>query len=78
MSLQTIEVTSTDQPAASVIVLHGLGADGTDFLPFADEVKLSAAVCPALRLSKAPFARICNPCVLLFSYQLMRNKIYFY
>jgi phospholipase/carboxylesterase len=39
--LQTIEVTSTDRPAASVIVLHGLGADGTDFLPFADEVDLS-------------------------------------
>ncbi len=40
-ALQTIEVTSTDQPAASIIVLHGLGADGTDFLPFADEIDLS-------------------------------------
>lgn len=39
--LQTIEVSATDRPAASVIVLHGLGADGTDFLPFADEVDLS-------------------------------------
>ena len=40
-ALQTIEVTSTDRPAASIIVLHGLGADGTDFLPFADEIDLS-------------------------------------
>ncbi len=38
--LQTIEVSSTDSPAASVIMLHGLGADGTDFLPFADEIDL--------------------------------------
>lgn len=30
------------QPArASVIILHGLGADGTDFLPFADALDLS-------------------------------------
>ena len=41
-SLQTIELSATDAPAATVIVLHGLGADGTDFLPFADELKLNA------------------------------------
>lgn len=40
--LQTIEVGASDQPAASVVMLHGLGADGTDFLPFADEIDLSA------------------------------------
>jgi len=40
--LQTIEVSSTDTPAASIIMLHGLGADGTDFLPFADEIDLAA------------------------------------
>jgi len=40
-ALQTIEVASTDRPAASIIVLHGLGADGTDFLAFADEVDLA-------------------------------------
>lgn len=38
--LQTIEVGSTDEPSASVIVLHGLGADGSDFLSFADEIDL--------------------------------------
>lgn len=39
--LPTIEVAATDQPAASILMLHGLGADGTDFLPFADEIDLS-------------------------------------
>jgi phospholipase/carboxylesterase len=39
--LATYEVHPGAEPVASVIVLHGLGADGTDFLPFADEVDLS-------------------------------------
>lgn len=42
MTLQTIEVHSGDAPRATIIVLHGLGADGTDFLSFADELDLSA------------------------------------
>lgn len=41
-ALQTIEVARGDQVAASIIMLHGLGADGTDFLPFADEIDLAA------------------------------------
>jgi phospholipase/carboxylesterase len=40
--LQTYEVHPAADPVASVIILHGLGADGTDFLPFADELKLDA------------------------------------
>jgi phospholipase/carboxylesterase len=40
-TLQTIEVHPAGDAVASVIVLHGLGADGTDFLPFADEIDLS-------------------------------------
>ncbi len=40
--LQTIELHPGGQPRATVIVLHGLGADGTDFLPIADELKLEA------------------------------------
>lgn len=40
--LQTIELNPGTAPRATVIVLHGLGADGTDFLPMADELKLSA------------------------------------
>jgi phospholipase/carboxylesterase len=41
MKLQTIELDSGVVPRAAVIVLHGLGADGTDFLSFADELELS-------------------------------------
>jgi phospholipase/carboxylesterase len=42
MSLQTIEVNPGAEPRASIVILHGLGADGTDFLSFADELKLDA------------------------------------
>jgi phospholipase/carboxylesterase len=40
--MQTIEVHPDGDAKASIIILHGLGADGTDFLPFADEIKLGA------------------------------------
>jgi phospholipase/carboxylesterase len=42
MDLQTIELHPGAEPSATIIILHGLGADGTDFLPMADELKLSA------------------------------------
>ena len=42
MDLQTIELHPGAEPAATVIILHGLGADGTDFLPMADEIDLGA------------------------------------
>jgi phospholipase/carboxylesterase len=42
MSLATIELHPDAPPVATVIVLHGLGADGTDFLPMCDELDLSA------------------------------------
>ncbi len=40
--LQTIELHPTEAPRASIVVLHGLGADGTDFLSLADEMRLDA------------------------------------
>ncbi len=40
--LQTIELNPGPAPRATVIVLHGLGADGTDFLSMADELRLNA------------------------------------
>jgi phospholipase/carboxylesterase len=40
--LQTIELNPAAAPVASVVILHGLGADGTDFLPMADELDLHA------------------------------------
>jgi phospholipase/carboxylesterase len=42
MSLETIEMLSTERPGASLIVLHGLGADGHDFVPIAQELDLGA------------------------------------
>jgi phospholipase/carboxylesterase len=42
MHLDTIEIETQPQPQASVIILHGLGADGNDFVPFCKELKLQA------------------------------------
>jgi phospholipase/carboxylesterase len=39
---QTIELHPAAEPRATVVMLHGLGADGTDFLSLADEMKLGA------------------------------------
>ncbi len=55
MTLQTIELNpGTDAVAACVIVLHGLGADGTDFLPFGDEIQLGAVGPVRWVLPRAP------------------------
>lgn len=42
--LETIELCATDQPDASVIWLHGLGASGEDFVPIVEELALPCAV----------------------------------
>jgi phospholipase/carboxylesterase len=39
--LQNIEVCTSDNPQISVIVLHGLGADGNDFVPVVNELDLA-------------------------------------
>jgi phospholipase/carboxylesterase len=41
--LDTIDITTGEDPTASIIVLHGLGADGNDFVPIAQELDLAAA-----------------------------------
>ena len=53
-ALQTFEVHPAGQAAASIIVLHGLGADGTDFLSFADDIDLAAAGPVRWVLPRAP------------------------
>ena len=45
--LETIEITTADNPAATVIWMHGLGADGGDFVPIVRELDLAG--CPAIR-----------------------------
>jgi phospholipase/carboxylesterase len=45
--LETIELETGANPAAAVIWMHGLGADGNDFVPIVNELDLSGA--PAIR-----------------------------
>ena len=40
--LETIEAQTGPNPRATVLVLHGLGADGNDFVPIAQELELDA------------------------------------
>lgn len=41
--MEGIEFETAPNPRATIIVLHGLGADGNDFVPICDELKLDAA-----------------------------------
>src|SRR3982751_5401609 len=45
--LETINIETGSAPTASVIWMHGLGADGNDFVPIVQELDLSDA--PAIR-----------------------------
>jgi len=42
MSLQVIEAQTGENPTATILIMHGLGADGRDFLPIAEQLDLSA------------------------------------
>ena len=41
-NLDGIEIETAPNPTATIIVLHGLGADGNDFVPICQELDLSA------------------------------------
>jgi len=41
MNLETIDIDTGPNPRASIIILHGLGADGNDFVPIAKELDLA-------------------------------------
>jgi phospholipase/carboxylesterase len=43
MNLKAIEIETAPNPTASVVILHGLGADGNDFVPIARELDLRSA-----------------------------------
>ena len=45
--LETIEIESGENPAASIIWMHGLGADGNDFVPIVQELDLTGM--PSIR-----------------------------
>jgi len=40
--LEAIEIATGDHPVATIIVLHGLGADGNDFVPVAEQLDLGS------------------------------------
>jgi phospholipase/carboxylesterase len=41
-SLQVIEAQTGEKPTATILIMHGLGADGRDFLPVAEQLDLSS------------------------------------
>lgn len=57
-ALQTIELNPGGAPRATVVILHGLGADGTDFLPMADELKLGHVGPVRFVFPRAPVRRV--------------------
>ena len=42
MTLEVIEAQTGDNPVATILILHGLGADGRDFVPVAEQLDLSS------------------------------------
>ena len=56
--LEVIEIASGDNPQASIIWLHGLGADGYDFTPMVAELALPATLSLRFIFPHAPFIPI--------------------
>lgn len=52
--LEVIEIETAAQPTASIVMLHGLGADGNDFAPLASELDLQAVGPVRFVLPNAP------------------------
>ena len=42
MSLKVIEAQTGENPVATIVIMHGLGADGRDFVPIAKQLDLSS------------------------------------
>jgi phospholipase/carboxylesterase len=42
MPLQVLEAQTGDNPVATIVIMHGLGADGRDFVPIAKQLDLSS------------------------------------
>ena len=40
MSLQVLEAQTGENPVATILIMHGLGADGRDFMPIAEQLDL--------------------------------------
>src|ERR1700726_2146404 len=57
-TLPSIEIETASTPTASVIWLHGLGADGNDFVPVVPELKLPATLALRFVFPHAPVRRV--------------------
>jgi len=58
MTLESIDIETGPNPGASIIVLHGLGADGNDFVPICDELELDAVGAVRFVLPHAPTRKV--------------------
>ena len=58
MTLESIDIETGANPTASIIVLHGLGADGNDFVPICDELELAPAGPVRFVLPHAPMRKV--------------------
>ncbi len=56
--LITQDIETGPTPTASIIILHGLGADGSDFVPFCGELTLEGAGPVRFVLPSAPVRRV--------------------
>ena len=54
METPPIEIETGAQPGASIIVLHGLGADGNDFVPMCEQLDLTSVGAIRYVLPHAP------------------------
>jgi phospholipase/carboxylesterase len=57
-TLPSIEIETAPAPTACVIWLHGLGADGNDFVPIIPELKLPPALAMRFVFPHAPVRRV--------------------
>ncbi|RPI45594.1 MAG: alpha/beta hydrolase [Betaproteobacteria bacterium] len=53
-ALETIEIQTGERPDVSIVWLHGLGADGNDFVPIVDELDLPAGLALRFVFPHAP------------------------
>jgi phospholipase/carboxylesterase len=57
-TLPCIEIETASHPTASVVWLHGLGADGNDFVPIVPELKLPATLALRFLFPHAPVRKV--------------------
>jgi phospholipase/carboxylesterase len=57
-TLPCIEIETAADPAASIIWLHGLGADGNDFVPIVPELRLPPTLAVRFVFPHAPVRRV--------------------